>query len=731
MIFFRVLLLVLVIAGAANAEWEVHVNSNQVSSLYAVGGGLWWGSTGGAVFALTGSGSFAKVVRSEEGLSSNGVSSVIVDGSDRVWLGTHDNGVCMLSPDSTWRFINTQTLGLLSDNVLDMSVWSDTVAVGTAGGVSLFENGLFEKFFNGIDWGQSGCDSAISVSCGGSRMLVGTRCGLKEYDFDSGLWGTLLPDARIRDIDYDGDSLFWAVSDDSIFTYDGKTLERVSKTLIRFDLMRAIAALDTTVWAVTHRGPAMYDAINEEWVSKRSGIPEDLVGGTALAIGADGTVYMGTGRGSARLDGETWVMIEAPGPYGNYFEDMTIDGKGRLWATTGSRGGGVSGDVSQGVYVFDGVNWERLDKTVLPSLISYSIDTSPYDGSVWIGFWDGGNGDLLQYDMADTGFTSHLDILESRVVSDIYATAGGEVLFTQYTGETSFGVLYNFYSAVVYYGTFDDPPCVSSPFLLALGEGQPGCYLTGSYNSPPEGSPPEIVQFCPGLSWSSKSDDQCQPWGPTSGWPQGHVYAVTTDPYGVMWCGTSAGLGSFDGTWHSVRTTIGVVWDIAVDANGTKWVATDTGLLELQGEGAVWSDFDGRRNFYGQTNSLLPDRAIKAVEVAADGSLYIGTAGGGAYRFVPEEPQRTGRLSGWVQPYPSPYDASKEDYDSPVRFEGCKTGSTVKIFTLDGGLVAEIDADDEWDLKNGQGEDVVSGVYIFHTYAEDGSEFLGRIVVIR
>jgi hypothetical protein len=168
-----------------------------------------------------------------------------------------------------------------------------------------------------------------------------------------------------------------------------------------------------------------------------------------------------------------------------------------------------------------------------------------------------------------------------------------------------------------------------------------------------------------------------------------------------------------------------------VDANGTKWVATDTGLLELQGEGAVWSDFDGRRNFYDRTNSLLPDRAIKAVEVAADGSLYIGTAGGGVYYFMPEEPPRTGRLSGWVQPYPSPYDASKEDYDSPVRFEGCKPGSKVKIYTLDGGLVIEIDADDEWDLKNGQDEDVVSGVYIFHTYAEDGSEFLGRIVVIR
>jgi hypothetical protein len=562
-------------------------------------------------------------------------------------------------------------------------------------------------------------------------MLVGTQCGLQEYDFESGFWTTVLPEKRIRDIDYDGDSLFWAVSDDSIFTYDGAALQRVPKTLIRFDIMRAVAAHDTTVWAVTQRGPARYDAQNEWWVYNRTGIPEDLWDGTAFAIAAGGTEYMGTERGAARLEAGAWVMLEAPGPYGNYYEDLAIDGKGRLWCTTGFRFGGAPRDANQGAYVYDGAGWQRFGKPPLPSLAAYAIDSSPFDGSVWIGFWDGGSGDLVRYAMADTGFTSFSDVIESKVISDIHVADGGEVLFTQYTEEVSFGVLYNFASAVVYYGTFDNPPCVSSPFLLALGGGPGGCYLTGSYNSPPEGSPPEIVEFCPGLSWSSKADDECQAWPPTAGWPQGHVYALTTDPYGVIWCGTSAGLGSYDGSWHTVRTTIGVVWDIAVDANGTKWIAADNGLFELQGEGSVWSDFDGRRNYYDATNSLLPDRAVKAVEVAADGSLWIGTAGGGVFRLMPEEPPRTGTPSAWVQAYPSPYDAGRQDYDAPVRFEGHKPGAKVRIYTLEGGLVTEMDADGQWDLKNAQGEDVVSGVYIFHTYAEDGSEFLGRIVVIR
>ncbi len=729
--FFRVLVLVLIIAGAAHAKWEVHVNSNEVSSLYPVAGGLWWGSAGGAVFSAAGTGSFAKVIRSEGGLGSNDVSCVIVDAAGGTWLGTYGSGVFVLEADSTWRFINTQTLALLSDDVLDMAVCGDVVAVGTAGGITVFENGVFKKFYNGIDWGRSGCDSAVSVSCNGTTVLVGTECGLQEYDLESGQWDTVLPDKRIREIDYDGDSLFWAVSDDSIFTYDGDTLRRVSKTFIRFDVMRAVAAQDTTVWAVTHRGPARYDAANNRWVYNRSGLPEDLWNGTAVAIGGDGTVYLGTLRGAARLEGGAWALLQTAGPYGNYVEGLAIDGRGRLWCTTGFRFGGAPREANQGVYVYDGDAWERFDKTVLPSLLAYSIDASPFDGSVWIGFWDAANGDLLRYDMADTGFTSYLDVLESRVVSAIHVADGGEVLFTDYTREPSFGVLYNFQSAVVQYGTFDAPPCGNSPFLLALGAGPPGCYLTGSYNSEPEGSPPEIVRFCPGLSWSSKADDGCEVWTPTEGWPQGHVYALTTDPYGVMWCGTSAGLGSYDGSWHTVRSTIGVVWDIAVDGNGTKWIAADGGLFELQGEGAVWGDFAGRRNFYDETNSLLPDRPVKAVEVAADGSLWIGTAGGGIFHFIPEAPLRTGRPSAWVQSYPSPYNEFKEDYDAPVRFEGYKPGAKVKIYTLEGSLVREIDADGEWDIKNGQGEAVVPGVYIFQTYAEDGSEFMGRIVVIR
>jgi hypothetical protein len=49
-------------------------------------------------------------------------------------------------------------------------------------------------------------------------------------------------------LDYDGTALFWIVTDDSIYTYDGTDLDLVSKQFIVADLLRDVAASDSIVW---------------------------------------------------------------------------------------------------------------------------------------------------------------------------------------------------------------------------------------------------------------------------------------------------------------------------------------------------------------------------------------------------------------------------------------------------------------------------------------------------
>src|SRR5262249_6144261 len=88
---------------------------------------------------------------------------------------------------------------------------------------------------------------------------------------------------------------------------------------------------------------------------------------------------------------------------------------------------------------------------------------------------------------------------------------------------------------------------------------------------------------------------------------------------------------------------------------------------------------------------------------------------------------------------PNPYRGS-EVWDPPgqgeVHFINLPSRSKIRIFTAAGDLVREIQHDDSirdferWDLKNGSGQRVASGIYVYRV--ESGSfHFQSRLVVVR
>jgi hypothetical protein len=87
---------------------------------------------------------------------------------------------------------------------------------------------------------------------------------------------------------------------------------------------------------------------------------------------------------------------------------------------------------------------------------------------------------------------------------------------------------------------------------------------------------------------------------------------------------------------------------------------------------------------------------------------------------------------------PNPFRA-REAWDgttNEVHFTKLPSRATIKIFTISGDLVAELEHDDpirdfeRWDLRNQQGQDVASGIYMFRVESEAFS-FQHRFVVIR
>jgi hypothetical protein len=92
---------------------------------------------------------------------------------------------------------------------------------------------------------------------------------------------------------------------------------------------------------------------------------------------------------------------------------------------------------------------------------------------------------------------------------------------------------------------------------------------------------------------------------------------------------------------------------------------------------------------------------------------------------------------------PNPYRA-REQWDRPggneIHFINLPAQASIKIFTVAGDLVAELQHNDpvrdfeRWNLKNGRGQDVASGIYIYRvesTVKRQPFSFQHRFIVIR
>ncbi len=97
---------------------------------------------------------------------------------------------------------------------------------------------------------------------------------------------------------------------------------------------------------------------------------------------------------------------------------------------------------------------------------------------------------------------------------------------------------------------------------------------------------------------------------------------------------------------------------------------------------------------------------------------------------------------------PNPYTrrvAWEEAGESKLQFTSVPAGSTIRIYTSSGSLVREIGPDEvargcsattlpgcvNWDLRNGRGEDIVSGIYIFQVDSPGRDGHVGKFMVAR
>ena len=124
--------------------WRTYTNGNYVRALAIEGDTVWAATDGGVVRWERTAGTYAKYTTAD-GLASNRVEALAIDGAGHKWFGTFGGGVSEFDGD-TWKTYTTAD-GLASNTV-------NTIAIdgaghkwfGTYGGVSEFDGGAWTTY---------------------------------------------------------------------------------------------------------------------------------------------------------------------------------------------------------------------------------------------------------------------------------------------------------------------------------------------------------------------------------------------------------------------------------------------------------------------------------------------------------------------------------------------------------------------------------------------------------
>lgn len=163
---------------------------------------------------------------------------------------------------------------------------------------------------------------------------------------------------------------------------------------------------------------------------------------------------------------------------------------------------------------------------------------------------------------------------------------------------------------------------------------------------------------------------------------------------------------------------------IAVDGGNRKWLGTESSGIYLVSE-------DGMSTIYHFTaeNSPLPSNYITDIAIhPTTGEVFIGTSAGlVSFRSDASEPFETYQEA---LAYPNPV---RPNYDGVVTIQGLTDGTVVNIIDQGGQLVCKTNANGGtaiWDLKNGDGKRVSSGIYTALCNDVAGNHQIVKIMVM-
>jgi ligand-binding sensor domain-containing protein len=725
---FSILLFKLGSAGIG--DWTTYTNKNDIQEVILKDNMLWCATTGGAVvFDI--SDDTSTQLTNVDGLGGNNLSSVALDSSGNLWLGAQngtlskhdleknhwdvfynfvsdektffikeiaadgeilwvgsDVGVSVFDPDKSPHGEITETYKRLGDlnpetEVNRIHLVGDKIWVGTEKGVAFAPKDYRRvNLMDPTNWTSFTKESSPglvddyvnTITDMEGKILIGTNLGVFEFNSDALSWDSFgLENLKVRDLEYKSNRLY-ACTNAGIFIHQEGTWSQ----------------LPTTGLLTTNLNSVVLDESGSLWV------------GTG-------------GKGISVYKNDQWKNYLMDGPHGSLFLDMEIDVEGKLWCA----------NEDAGASYFDGSHWFSLSS--IPEVNGHSIRAVEKDkeNNLWFGSWGGG---VMKMNWDDTTWYRYTE--KNSPLKGIAADSAYVVVNDIAVDDMGNCWLPNWealdFTRVVCVPAYKDTFLVyydgdGIKSILMLRAKAVGGHLYICFR--------DIGLLDYNYNWTveDKADDRVSHYTQT----EHHLSANTVmtmgvDKNGTLWVGTSAGLDTLDSEWGRFRSVVlpdplgPQVNVIAVDERNDKWIGTENGLGMING----WGEFE---HVFTTFNSKICANRVYGIKVnEKTGEVWIGTENGLSRYESGIAPAKD--LSA-VTPYPNPFVI--EEGTEKLTFDKLPYPTKIKIFTVAGELVREIDVGDSWDGKNKAGELVSGGIYLFYLSDISGKKAVGKIAVIR
>lgn len=748
---FLALCLIISSAAAGVGEWKTYTDMKNVRSIVVADGQIWAATSGGAFRYDVTNSSFRRFTNID-GLSTIDVTAIAKDEANQIYVGSSRGYIDIYNPaNGSWITIPdiARSTSKPQRGINKFVISGEKMYIATDFGVIVFSPRRREFGDTFSKFGAFASPTKVNdILLHDGKIIVATDKGVAIASLatsnlqEPSAWTTYstmngLPSANILSVGVFQNSIIAG-------TNAGAALLKGSS----FELL-PLPKQDASISLITSNAKGEVFLLATDVIYQMNGLADfseflratDIPTTGKLTFSSivflnDGTNVISTNAGiSVSSTGKTRSLIKPNGPNSNQFIGLSIDTDGILWSASGRDAAG------RGIYSFDGMLWTNYTRESHPILAtdSYVNTSKGNNGSRWCNAWGDGSlliyrdGSMKRFTAANVpGFPGVATFPNFNVTHNTTIDSKGTTWTTHYRGSNQ--TILSAFTKDSTWAFFQNRATSGDEVIKTVVDlyGTKWILINDQvYRG--------FILFHENGTLTDQSDDRWDAISATdpSGIDAGMATDVAIDLTGDIWIGTDIGLRTIfnpnnpkkvSRTCNNTRCNVEgqYINSIAIDALNNKWLGTRAGVFVLAPDGStIIAQYD-------VNNSPLIDNDVKSIVVhPKTGVAYFGTDKGlsslGTTSIAPNESSTDLHVK------PNPF---RPEDGSSIMIDGLTEGSTLKILSIDGSLVAEIETPGGrvgfWDGTGKDGKLVATGVYIVVAYNFDGSKVgLGKIAVIR